>query len=85
VDFRIAKGRLLANLLFPFKMAVSLLQSLWILLRFRPDVVVGTGGYVSWPVLAAGFLLGKKTLLQEQNEKPGLVTKVLSHSSLLCI
>jgi len=72
------RGRIWTNLLFPLKMAVSLVQSLWIVLRFRPDVVVGTGGYVSWPVLTAACLLRKKTLVQEQNEKPGLVTKVLS-------
>lgn len=43
----------------------------------KPDVVVGTGGFVSAPVLAAAILLGKKTLLQEQNAFPGLTTRLL--------
>ena len=72
------RGRLLANLLFPLKMAVSFLQALAIQARFRPDLCVGTGGYVSWPVITAASLLGSHTVIQEQNEKPGLVTRILA-------
>ncbi len=43
----------------------------------KPDVVVGTGGFVSAPVLAAAIMLRKKTLLQEQNAFPGLTTRLL--------
>lgn len=74
----ISRGRLWGNLLFPIKMGVSLIQTAGIVFRYRPDAVIGTGGYVSWPVLRAGQLLGKKTFLQEQNHQPGLVTRVLS-------
>jgi UDP-N-acetylglucosamine--N-acetylmuramyl-(pentapeptide) pyrophosphoryl-undecaprenol N-acetylglucosamine transferase len=72
------RGRLWTNVLFPLKMAVSFVQSLRIVGLFRPDVVVGTGGYASWPVLAAARALNRKTVIQEQNEKPGLVTRTLS-------
>jgi UDP-N-acetylglucosamine--N-acetylmuramyl-(pentapeptide) pyrophosphoryl-undecaprenol N-acetylglucosamine transferase len=72
------RGRFWTNIFFPLKMAVSFVQSLRIVGRFRPDVAVGTGGYASWPVLEAARVLGKKTVIQEQNEKPGLVTRVLS-------
>jgi UDP-N-acetylglucosamine--N-acetylmuramyl-(pentapeptide) pyrophosphoryl-undecaprenol N-acetylglucosamine transferase len=72
------RNRLWTNALFPLKMAVSFFQSLFIVGRFAPDVVVGTGGYVSWPVLTAAVFLKRKTVIQEQNEKPGLVTRVLS-------
>ena len=75
------RGRFLANLLFPLKMAVSFLQALVIQARFRPDLCVGTGGYVSWPVITAASLLGCHTVIQEQNEKPGLVTRVLALSA----
>jgi len=44
----------------------------------RPDVVVGTGGFVSAPVLFAAQLLGRKTLIQEQNAFPGVTTRLLS-------
>jgi len=49
-----------------------------ILKEFRPDVVVGTGGYVSWPVLRAASKMGIPTLIHEQNAVPGLTTRKLS-------
>lgn len=44
---------------------------------FKPDVVIGTGGYVSFPVLYAAIKLGVPTLLHESNSYPGLVTRAL--------
>jgi len=72
------RGAILGNFLFPIRMLVSLIQCAGLILRHGPDMIVGTGGYVSWPVLTAGVLLRKKTFLHEQNQKPGLVTKVLA-------
>ncbi len=46
--------------------------------REKPDVVVGTGGFVSAPLLLAAQLMGRKTLIQEQNAFPGVTTKLLS-------
>ncbi len=46
--------------------------------RENPDVVVGTGGFVSAPLLLAAQLMRKKTLIQEQNAFPGVTTKLLS-------
>jgi UDP-N-acetylglucosamine--N-acetylmuramyl-(pentapeptide) pyrophosphoryl-undecaprenol N-acetylglucosamine transferase len=46
--------------------------------REMPDVVVGTGGFVSAPLLLGAQLLRKKTLIQEQNAFPGVTTKLLS-------
>lgn len=45
--------------------------------RFRPDVAVGTGGYVSGPVIAAAALLRVPTVIQEQNAFPGLTSRLL--------
>ena len=53
-------------------------QSLRILRRFRPDVVVGTGGYVCGPVILAARLLRVPTMTVEQNEVPGLTTRLVS-------
>ena len=72
------RRKFLKNVLFPLKMIVSLGQSLIIVGRFRPDVVIGTGGYVSWPVITAAILLCKKTVIQEQNVFPGVVTRLLA-------
>lgn len=49
-----------------------------ILKEFRPDVVIGTGGYVSWPVLRAASEMKIPTLIHEQNAVPGLTTSKLS-------
>lgn len=49
-----------------------------ILKEFRPDVVIGTGGYVSWPVLRAAASMKIPTLIHEANAFPGLTTRKLS-------
>lgn len=72
------RGKWLANILVPFKLFVSFFQALQIHIQYRPDMVIGTGGYVCWPLLFTAVLLGKKTALQEQNAYPGVVTRVLS-------
>ena len=59
-------------------MCWSFVQALGIVMRFRPDLILATGGYVSWPVLSAGLLLNKKLFVQEQNVKPGLVTRLFA-------
>jgi UDP-N-acetylglucosamine--N-acetylmuramyl-(pentapeptide) pyrophosphoryl-undecaprenol N-acetylglucosamine transferase len=46
--------------------------------EFNPDVILGTGGYVSWPVIMAGKKLGIKTAIHESNIIPGLTTRLLS-------
>ncbi len=52
-------------------------HSLWLLIRLKPNVVVGTGGYVCGPVLFAALLLGIPIIVQEQNAYPGLTNRVL--------
>ena len=51
------------NILFPLKLVISLLQSVFILLKFKPAVVVGTGGYVSGPVVYSAAKMGIPTLI----------------------
>jgi len=64
--------------MFPLRLAVAVIQSLRICSRFKPDVVVGTGGYVAGPVIIAAALKGIPRVLQEQNSYPGLVTRKLA-------
>ncbi len=66
------------NIFFPIKLAVSLFQSMLIWLKYRPDVLIGTGGFASGPMLFIGNLMGSKTLLQEQNSYPGITNKLLA-------
>lgn len=66
------------NLLFPVKVLVSLFQSFFVIQRFQPDVIVGTGGYVCGPILYAGSLLGVPTVIHESNSFPGVTTRLLA-------
>lgn len=66
------------NLLFPVKVIVSLIQSLMILRKFKPDVVIGTGGYVCGPVLFVATRLGIPTVVHESNSYPGITTRLLA-------
>ena len=58
------------------------LSSLWkanqLISDFKPDIVIGTGGYVCGPLLLAAALRGIPTLIQEQNVVPGITNKILS-------
>lgn len=67
----------LRNLLFPIKLLFSLAKSVVILLSFKPDVVIGTGGFASGPLLQMASFLGIPTLIQEQNSYPGITNKIL--------
>jgi len=49
-----------------------------LLKKFKPDVVIGTGGYVSAPILLSAAKLGIKTVTHESNSLPGVTTKLLS-------
>lgn len=49
--------------------------------KFKPDVVIGVGGYITLPVLTAAKKLGVKTLIHEQNSIPGLSNKILARKS----
>ncbi len=59
------------------KMFTSSIEARKILKELQPDIVVGTGGYVSGPVLREAASLGIKTAIHEQNAFPGVTTKML--------
>ncbi len=65
------------NLLFPLKLFVSIFQSLFININFRPLVAVGSGGYVAGPAIFSANLVGAKIILLEQNSYPGVTTRLL--------
>ena len=60
------------------KASFGILQSLKYLKQIKPDVVIGTGGYVSGPVLFAAWLLDIPIAIQEQNVSPGLTNGILA-------
>jgi UDP-N-acetylglucosamine--N-acetylmuramyl-(pentapeptide) pyrophosphoryl-undecaprenol N-acetylglucosamine transferase len=58
-------------------MVTGLMKAQHILREFQPDVVVGVGGYASFPVLGAATLSGRPRIIMEQNAIPGLANRVL--------
>ncbi|MBC9783253.1 undecaprenyldiphospho-muramoylpentapeptide beta-N-acetylglucosaminyltransferase [Heliobacterium chlorum] len=56
----------------------GLLEALFFLRRLKPDAVIGTGGFVAFPVVMAATLLGIPTLIHEQNAYPGVTNRILA-------
>ena len=67
----------LNNLSFPFKLIISIIQSLIINIVFKPHVAIGSGAYVSGPVIWAASVVGAKVILLEQNSYPGVTNRLL--------
>lgn len=65
------------NTLFPVKLISSLLKARTIIANFKPDVVIGTGGFASGPLLQVANIAGIPTVIQEQNSYPGITNKML--------
>ncbi len=80
------RSNMLKNLLLPFKLLKSLNQARNILKEFQPDVVVGVGGYASFPILREAQRKGIPTLIQEQNSYAGKSNKILGRkASRICV
>ena len=76
---------ILKNLKFPFLFFKALLDSKRFIKKFKPHVVVGTGGYSSGLPLLAAVRMGLPTLIQEQNSYPGITTRNLSRKvKIIC-
>ena len=74
------------NIILPLKLLISFFQSLYYLITYRPHIVVGTGGFVSGPVLFTASLMGIPTLIHEQNSSPGITNKLLSKFvNIVCV
>jgi len=68
----------LRNLSFTFKLTASLWKARSILKRFKPDLVIGVGGYASGPTLEMASRMGVPCLIQEQNSYPGITNRILA-------
>ncbi len=81
------KGKKLLDLIKAFFfLPVSFIQACYYIMQFRPNVVFGVGGYVSGPVVAAAKLLGKRTIIHEQNSVPGMANRKLGKiADTICI
>ncbi len=76
----------LDNAMFPFKLLSSMWNSFKIIKSFKPDVVIGTGGFASGAVLKAASMLNIPTVIQEQNSYPGITNKLLAKkANKICV
>lgn len=80
------RSNMLKNLLLPYKMLKSMWKAKSILKDFKPDAVVGVGGYASFPMLNAAQGAGIPTLIQEQNSYAGKSNKILGKKAkAICV
>jgi UDP-N-acetylglucosamine--N-acetylmuramyl-(pentapeptide) pyrophosphoryl-undecaprenol N-acetylglucosamine transferase len=76
----------LANLKLPFLILKSLLKTRNIIKNFQPQVVVGTGGYASGPLLRSAVSKKIPVLIQEQNSYAGITNRILAkHAARICV
>ena len=79
IDFSGVRGKGPATLVFlPLRLLKAFWQSIQVVRRVKPDVVLGLGGYISFPAGMMSVLLGRPLVLHEQNSVAGLVNKVLA-------
>ncbi len=80
IDFGGVRGKsYMSAVLLPLRLLIAFGQSLMVLIRVKPDVVVGLGGYISAPAGLMAALLGKPLVLHEQNSVVGWANRLLSH------
>ncbi len=76
----------LRNLLFPIKLISSLIKANRIIRKFKPDAVVGVGGYASGPTLEVAARRGISCLIQEQNSYAGVTNRLLANKAkTICV
>ncbi len=73
-----SRKNLFANVGVIIRLIYSLFQCVGLLKKIKPLAVIGTGGYVSGPMLFTANLMGYPTLIQEQNSYPGVTTRLLA-------
>lgn len=74
------------NLRLPFVLMRSMSKAKQIIRKFKPDAVIGVGGFASGPTLRAAAKMGIPTLIQEQNSYPGITNKLLAkEAGKICV
>lgn len=68
---------IIQNIVTLFKLFIVSLKSIALLIKFKPDTVIGVGGYISFPLVFFGKFFGAKTIIHEQNSFPGVTNRQL--------
>lgn len=64
--------------LWGVKLIFSILKSLYFILKYNPNAMLGTGGFITFPILFAGYILNKPIMIHDCDTVPGLVSRVVS-------
>lgn len=64
------------NFLDMLKIPLGVLEAVWIVFRFKPDLIFSKGGFVSFPVVLAGKINGRPVVMHESDVTPGLANKM---------
>ncbi len=76
----------LKNIVFPFKLILSLIKARSIVTKFKPNVVIGTGGFASGPLVAMASRRRIPVLIQEQNSYAGITNRLLAkNAAKICV
>jgi UDP-N-acetylglucosamine--N-acetylmuramyl-(pentapeptide) pyrophosphoryl-undecaprenol N-acetylglucosamine transferase len=76
----------ISNLMFPFKLLFSLIKARKIIKKHQPDIVIGTGGFASAPLLKMANMMKYPSLIQEQNSYAGVTNKwVANKAAAICV
>ena len=79
IDFSGVRGKGVVTLAFlPLRLLKAFWQSIQVMRRVKPQVVIGMGGYIAFPAGMMAVLLGKPLVLHEQNSVAGMVNKILA-------
>ncbi|MDC1106493.1 undecaprenyldiphospho-muramoylpentapeptide beta-N-acetylglucosaminyltransferase [Prolixibacteraceae bacterium] len=80
------RKQLWRNVMFLPKLIISLMKAWRIIKNHQPDLVIGTGGFASGPILYLASLMRKKTIIQEQNSFAGVTNKILGkRANAICV
>jgi len=80
------RGKILVNISLPFKLLYSLFYSFYLVIKHKPSVAIGVGGYASGPLLFAAAMLRVPTIIQEQNAVAGLTNRILArYVTVICV
>lgn len=74
------------NILFPFKLALSMFKAARLMKQYRPSMVIGTGGFASGPIMKAAIRRAVPVIIQEQNAFPGVTNRLVApQAARICV
>lgn len=74
---KLTPKNIILNIINVFKLLICIVRSIVLIIKFKPDAVIGFGGYISFPIVFIASIFNIKTIIHEQNSYPGVVNRQL--------